>query len=106
MRRTVREWQLTLVWFVASIGATGAIWYFMSAKKFYSAGASAIGTAALVALAIVFSIKNERQKQAVAERHGLHGIKQRLLLLAEQIEHFATERAVLRREIEKPRQRA
>lgn len=99
MQKTFPEWQVTLVWFIASIGATGAFWYFVAEKQKMAALLVAVATTALVVLAVLLSARNERLKQARLDRYGVVGLRQRLTSLALNVDSFVADRKARAREI-------
>src|SRR5436309_1789967 len=52
MRRRIRAWMLPAAWFVASIFATGAFWYFLSTKNYRGTFVSGLGAIVFAFLAI------------------------------------------------------
>ena len=77
MRRMTPSWILTLLWFCAGIGATGAFWYFLSQRDLHSVLWSAFATAVVVLLAVTLHIHNElleKEEREVAAKqpHATH----------------------------------
>jgi predicted ATP-dependent protease len=75
-KRVVAEWQIQLIWFLAGVFATGAVWYFLSRDQFLSAGLSAVSAVALAAVAVRLQRINDRSSRFKAHREGLAGFLQ------------------------------
>jgi hypothetical protein len=56
------EWLIQLTWFLAGLGGTGAIWYFLSQRRHRAAIASAIATVVLVGAAVGLLITNDHYR--------------------------------------------
>jgi hypothetical protein len=54
------NWVFTVMWFGASVGASGAVWYFLSLRNYYAASWTAFATAVVVLLAVALRIRNDR----------------------------------------------
>lgn len=68
MRHMTPDWVLQLTWFLAAMGATGALWYFLAQKNFHGVLWSCYFTAVLVLLAISLHVRNDlvRKEEARA----------------------------------------
>jgi hypothetical protein len=70
VRQTVPEWLLTVLWFIAGIGATGAFWYFLSMRNYAAAVAAGIATITVIVLIVSIHVRNDRlRKLAAAQSH-------------------------------------
>jgi hypothetical protein len=71
MRTMTPSWILTLLWFGAGIGATGAFWYFLSQRDLHATLWSAFVTATVVLLTVTLHIRNDllerEQRKAVVK---------------------------------------
>lgn len=56
--RVIPDWLVNAVWFVSSIFATGAFWYFLGQKSHVAALWSGFGAVSFAALAVVMGIHN------------------------------------------------
>ena len=89
MRRLVPAWLPQVVWFLAGIFATGAVWFFLSRDEYLFAWLS---VAAAVVLAVV-----------AVQLHRLNDREARFRKIREKLAAFAEEAAVLvGRHIEEP----
>jgi SPFH domain / Band 7 family len=76
MRRMAPDWLIQLIWFIASVFATGAIWYFLSQHKPVFALWSMFGAAVTVLLAVTLLIQNDlarRQQASLMEQRPADG---------------------------------
>ena len=71
MKRPVPDWLPQLVWFVAGIYATGALWYFLSKDDFIAAGLSFVGAAVMTFIAVQLQRINDRSARFLKVREGL-----------------------------------
>jgi hypothetical protein len=71
MKRIVPAWLLQLVWFLAGIFATGALWYFLSRDDTLSATLSFIGAAVLTVVAIQLHRLNDKDARFRTRREKL-----------------------------------
>jgi hypothetical protein len=71
MRRTVPAWLLQLVWFLAGVFATGAVWFFLSKDEYVSAWLSVGATVALVLVAVQLHRLNDRDARFRGIREAL-----------------------------------
>ena len=71
MKRVVSERVIQLVWFIAGVYGTGALWYFLSKADFVPAIGSAIGAIALCGIAMYLHGVNDRSKKMRAQREQL-----------------------------------
>lgn len=71
MRRTVPAWLLQLVWFLAGVFATGAVWFFLSKDEYVSAWLSVGATFALVLVAVQLHRLNDRTARFRGIREAL-----------------------------------
>ena len=62
--RPIPDWAIQASWWASGIFATGAVWYFLSAKSYWSAGLSALGATTFAVLAVVL----HRRKDAFTQR--------------------------------------
>src|SRR5206468_3448146 len=56
-----------LTWFVAGLGGTGAVWYFLAQKRYRAAMMSAVATILLAASAVTFHRYNDQHRRPVQE---------------------------------------
>ena len=73
MKRTVPDWLVQLVWFIAGIYATGALWYFLSRDDFLSAALSLGGAVMLTFVAVQLNRLNDKSTRYKAHREQLAG---------------------------------
>ena len=73
MKKLVPDWLIQFLWFLASICASGAIWYFLSKNDNTSALASLAGAIVFSSLAIYHHRLNDRQSRNLAHRLRLAG---------------------------------
>lgn len=71
IKRLVPDWQLQLLWFVAGIFGTGALWYFLSARQYAPAAISAIAAMVLSIVAANMHRLNDRAKNFERKREHL-----------------------------------
>jgi hypothetical protein len=71
MQRVIPDWLLQLVWFLAAVCATGAVWYFLSRNDYASALFSAFGAIAFTVVAICLHRLNDRSARFRAHREAL-----------------------------------
>ena len=71
MKRLVPDWQVQLVWFLASVFATGALWYFLSRDEFLPALVSAGAAVALATIAVRLHRLNDRSARLKTHRENL-----------------------------------
>ena len=71
MKRSVPDWLVQLVWFLASVYATGALWYFLSRDDLLSAAFSLCGAVVLVFVAIQLHRLNDGSSRFKAHREQL-----------------------------------
>ena len=71
MKRPVPEWLPQLVWFLAGIYATGALWYFLGKDDNIGAGLSMVGAFGMTLVAIALHRVNDRSSRFRAIRHAL-----------------------------------
>ena len=71
MKRPIPEWLPQLVWFIAGIYATGALWYYLSKDDFVIAGLSLIGAALMSFVAIQLQRVNDRSNRFRIVREAL-----------------------------------
>lgn len=71
MKRIVPDWLVQLVWFLASVYGTGALWYFLSRDDYLSAAFSLGGAAALAFVAVQLHRINDRTSRFKASREHL-----------------------------------
>ncbi len=71
MKRPVPDWLPQLVWFLAGIYATGALWYFLSKDDLFSTGLSVVGAASMTVVAIQLQRINDRSARFRRVREGL-----------------------------------
>ena len=71
MTRLITEWMPQGAWFVASIFATGALWYFLGKSDINLAVASGVGAVVFVGLAIALHARKENSSQEHAHREKL-----------------------------------
>jgi len=83
-KHAVPDWLTQLVWFVASVYATGALWYFLSKNDFVGAGLSVMGAGALAAVAVYLHRLDDRsarqrrlREDLAAYIDDLHPIRER-----------------------------
>lgn len=69
--RLVPDWQVQLDWFLASVFATGALWYFLSRDDFLPAGMSAVAAVALGTVAVRLQRLNDRSARFRSRREDL-----------------------------------
>lgn len=77
MNKKAPDWLLQLVWFVAGIFATGALWYFISVKDTMLAVASAVAALVFAAIAIYLHRSRDHHEAVSAAKENdarrLHG---------------------------------
>lgn len=71
VKRPVPEWLTPLVWFLASVFATGAIWYFLSREELLPAALSAVAAITLVVVAVQLQRLNDRSARFREHRENL-----------------------------------
>ena len=71
MKRVVSERVIQLIWFIASVYATGALWFFLSKDDYVSASISALSAVALCAVAMYLHGLNDQSRQLRAQREQL-----------------------------------
>jgi hypothetical protein len=71
MRRLVPPWLLQLVWFLASIYAGGAFWFFLSRGEYLPAALSLAGTVVLTLVAVQLHRLNDREARFRSRREKL-----------------------------------
>ena len=81
MKRLIPDSHITLVWFIAGIYATGALWYFLSKDEFVGAALSVFGAAALAVLAVYLHRLNDKDERRRALRELLAGFLKELQAL-------------------------
>jgi hypothetical protein len=87
MKRAVPDWLVQLVWFLAGVYATGALWYFLSRDDSLSAALSFGGAVVLTFVAVQLHRLNDRTSRFKAYRERLGGfIKEAEVLLARSAE--------------------
>ncbi len=74
MKRPVPPWLLQLVWFLASVFATGAVWFFLSRDEYPAAWLSVAATVALTVVAIQLHRVNDRDARFRERREALASI--------------------------------
>jgi hypothetical protein len=70
-KRPVPDWQVQLIWFLASIFATGALWYFLSRDEILLAVMSMFAATALAAVAVALHRLNDRSARFKFHRENL-----------------------------------
>lgn len=60
MKRPVPDWLPQLMWFMAGIFATGAVWYFLSNKDYVGTALSIVGAVCMTIAAITLHKINDR----------------------------------------------
>ncbi len=60
MKRPVPDWLPQLMWFMAGIFATGAVWYFLSNKDYVGTALSIVGAVCMTVAAITLHRINDR----------------------------------------------
>jgi hypothetical protein len=70
-QRAVPDWLVQLVWFVASVYATGALWYFLSKDDYVGAGLSVLGAVSLAVVAVYLHRLNDRSGRQRRRREAL-----------------------------------
>jgi hypothetical protein len=73
VKRVVSERVVQLVWFIAGVYATGAVWFFLSKDDFISAGVSALSAIALCIVAFYLHGLNDQSKRLHAQREKIGG---------------------------------
>jgi len=73
LKRVVAERVIQLVWFVASVFATGAVWFFLSKDEYISALVSALSAVVLCAVAMYLYSLNDLSKRLKVQREKLGG---------------------------------
>jgi cell division protein FtsW (lipid II flippase) len=53
------DWLFQVMWFGASVGATGAIWYFLSQRNYHAVLWWGFATAIVILLAVTLHIRND-----------------------------------------------
>jgi hypothetical protein len=87
MKRPIPEWLSTLAWFVASIFATGAVWFYLGKEDYLATGLSVLGAVTIAVVAIVLQRLNDRSARFRVVRNQLSEfIKQAESLLHRQNE--------------------
>jgi hypothetical protein len=71
MKRPVPDWLPQLVWFVASIYATGALWYFLSKDNFVAAWLSLFGATTMAFVAVQLHRINDKSTRLRILRQAL-----------------------------------
>ena len=71
MKRIVPAWLLQLVWFLASIFATGALWYFLSRDDVFTAALSFVAAVVLTIVAVQLHRLNDKDSRFRARRERL-----------------------------------
>jgi hypothetical protein len=71
LKRIVSERVIQLTWFVASVYATGAVWFYLSKEDYVSAIASVFSAIVLCAMAVYLHGLNDRSEQSRAQREQL-----------------------------------
>lgn len=71
MKRLVPEWKVQLVWFLAGVFATGAVWYFLSRDELLPAGVSAASAVVLIGVAVLLQGLNDRSVRFSRHRENL-----------------------------------
>ncbi len=71
MKRIVPDWLVQLVWFLAGIYGTGALWYFLSRDDHLSAVFSLAGATLLTLVAVQLHRINDRATRLKAHRECL-----------------------------------
>jgi len=87
MKRSVPDWLVQLVWFLAGVYATGALWYFLSRDDPLSAALSFCGAVVLAFVAVQLHRLNDKSSRFKAHREQLAGfMKEAEVLLARSTE--------------------
>jgi len=73
VKRVVSERVIQLVWFIASVYATGAVWFFLSKDDYISAGVSALSAIALCIVAFYLHGLNDKSKRLHVQREKIGG---------------------------------
>ena len=73
MKNRVPPWLVQVVWFLASIYATGALWYYLSRDDHVGAGLSLLGAIVLPVVAIQLHRLNDRDVRFLTRREQLAG---------------------------------
>ncbi len=60
LRVMTPKWLVQMLWFVASLGGGGALWYFLSQRNYHAAILTGCATAVVVALAVAIHVRNDR----------------------------------------------
>ena len=71
MKRVVADWVIQLVWFVASVFATEAVWFFLSKDAYIPAGVSALSAVVLCVVAMYLQSLNDLCKRLKVQREKL-----------------------------------
>lgn len=69
--RTVPDWTVNVLWFVAGIGATGAVWYFLSIHRYSAAVIAGVLAFVVAAGAVWAHATNARVKQRDLSFHRM-----------------------------------
>jgi hypothetical protein len=84
LKRIVSERVIQLIWFIASVYATGALWFYLSKEDYVSAIASIFGAVVLCAMAVYLHGLNDRSIQLRVQREQLgHFLKEAEALSAQ-----------------------
>jgi hypothetical protein len=70
-KRPVPEWQVQLVWFLASVFATGAVWYFLSRNETAIAAVSGVAAITLAGVAVQLHRLNDRHTRFRVHRENM-----------------------------------
>jgi len=71
VKRIVSGRVIQLLWFVASVYATGAVWFFLSKDDFLSASVSAVSAIVLCAVAMYLHGLNDQSRRLHIQREQL-----------------------------------
>ena len=71
MKRNIPDWLIQLVWFLAGVYGTGALWYFLSRDDILSSTLSLAGAAILTFVAVQLIRLNDRSTRFKVRREKL-----------------------------------
>jgi AcrR family transcriptional regulator len=75
-KRVIEDWVITLTWFVASVFATGAVWYFLSKDDLFATVLSGAAAASIAVVAIQLQRVNDRSSRLRKQRERLGSLLQ------------------------------